>query len=116
MDRAFAKLRFEGETLLALVVQRLGEVETKDEAAACYCILRVLLKKCGVKAEDAAFLERVATMGREGSDPTPEARRRALVRALVADDEEWLAEGARGCGCFLRGGAASATWRCWGTR
>ena len=76
-------------------MQRLGEVETKDEAAACYCILRVLRKKCGVKAEDAAFFERVATMGREGSAPTPAARRRALVRALAADDEEWLAEGAQ---------------------
>ena len=79
-------------------MQRLGEVDTKDEAAACYSILRVprLLKKCLVKApEDAEFLGQVATMGREGSDPTPEARRRALVLALVADDEEWLAEGAR---------------------
>ena len=96
VDRAFAKLRFGGESLLALVVQRLGEVGEKEEAAACYRILRVLLKRCGVKApEDAEFLGRVATMGREGSDPTPEARRRALVRALVADDEEWLAGGER---------------------
>ena len=45
VDRAFAKLRFGGETLLALVVKRLGEVDTKDEAAACYRILRVLLKE-----------------------------------------------------------------------
>ena len=41
VDRAFAKLRFGGETLLALVVQRLGEVGEKEEAgpatASCAC-------------------------------------------------------------------------------
>ena len=96
VDKAFAKLRFGGDALLSLVVQRLADVPTKEGAAACYRILRVLLKKCVVKApEDGKFLRLVVTMGTEGSDPTPEQRRRALVRALVSDDERWLADGAK---------------------
>ena len=56
----------------------------------------MLLKKCEVKApEDGFFFRMVARMGAEGSDPPPEQRRRALVRAFVGDDERWLADGAK---------------------